>query len=228
MDAQYECPPFFKIILGSTGTSDRSIIIYDSDKFELLDFMELRHVNIGGRVRAPLVAKFKVKSSGTEFFFMVNHLYRSKAARRLQQASMLNDWASRQQLPVIAVGDYNFDWSVIDGDTDHDEGYDNMTANSVFEWVRPAILLNTHDSDFNSVLDFVFASRDAKNWAVNSTILVEHNDFPDTNETSDHRPVHAKFNLSQSASVSKEDILEKIEKLKEDIENLKELVEQLP
>jgi len=77
-------------------------------------------------------------------------------------------------------------------------------------------------------LDFVFASLDAKKWAVNSTILVEHNDFPDTNETSDHRPVYAKFNLSQGATVSKQDILERIEKLKEDIENLKGLVEQLP
>jgi len=50
---------------------------------------------------------------------------------------------------------------------------------------------------------------------------LQHDDFPDTNETSGHRPVHAKFNLSQSDSISKQDILEKIEKLKEDIENLK-------
>ena len=67
---------------------------------------------------------------------------------------IFNDWASRQQLPVIAVGDYNFDWSVIDGDTNHDEGYDKLTANSVFEWVRPAILLKTNDSNFNSVFPF--------------------------------------------------------------------------
>ena len=38
---------------------------------------------------------------------MVNHLYRTKEARRHLQADLLNEWASQQQLPVIAVGDYN-------------------------------------------------------------------------------------------------------------------------
>lgn len=41
---------------------------------------------------------------------------------------MLNEWAENQDLPVIAVGDYNFDWEVVGGDQDHDEGFDLLTA----------------------------------------------------------------------------------------------------
>ena len=159
---------------------------------------------------------------------MVNHLYRSKADRRHEQTDLLNDWASNQELPVIAVGDYNFDWSVTDGDLNHDKGYDNLTANNVFQWVRPETLHKTHDSHFNSVLDFVFVSDDAKNWAVSSTILVEPNDFPDTNKTSDHRPVRARFNLAQGEIVTKQDILDRIGDLEKNIEELKRMVEQLP
>jgi hypothetical protein len=53
-------------------------------------------------------------------------MYRSKADRRQEQASMLNLWASTQTLPIIAVGDYNFDWDVDQGEVVHDKGYDNM------------------------------------------------------------------------------------------------------
>ncbi|MCP5003634.1 MAG: hypothetical protein GY941_06720 [Planctomycetes bacterium] len=194
----------------------------------MLGFEELHEINVGGRVRSPLVAKLKVKSTGMELYFMVNHLYRTNDPGRHEQATLLNGWASNQQIPVIAVGDYNFDWSVIDGDTNHDEGYDNMIANSVYEWIRPATLHKTNDSHYNSVLDFVFVSGDAKNWAVSSTILKVPNDFPDTNKTSDHRPVRARFNLSPGGNSTKQDILNKIGELESKIEELKSVVETLP
>ena len=218
----------FKTILGTTGGADKLLIIYDSNKFDLINSEELNDINIGGHVRAPLVARFKIKSTDIEFYFMVNHLYRTNDERRHEQATLLNEWAANQQIPVIAVGDYNYDWSVTVGDSDHDEGYDNMIVNGVFEWVRPATLYKTQDSSYNGVLDFVFVSDDAKNWAVSSTILKVPNDFPDTDETSDHRPVRARFNLSQSGTATKQDILNKIEELKRNVEELKSVVENLP
>lgn len=48
---------------------------------------------------------------------MVNHLYRSNNERRHAQAQGLNEWARSQTLPVIATGDYNFDWHFQTGDT---------------------------------------------------------------------------------------------------------------
>jgi hypothetical protein len=218
----------FKTILGTTGRADKLLIIYDSNKFDLINSEELNDINIGGYVRAPLVARFKIKDTDIEFYFMVNHLYRTNDERRHEQATLLNEWAVNQQIPVIAVGDYNYDWSVTDGDSDHDEGYDNMIVNGVFVWVRPAILYKTQDSSYNGVLDFVFVSGDAKNWAVSSTILKVPNDFPDTDETSDHRPVRARFDLSQGGTATKQDILNKIEELERNVEELKSVVENLP
>ena len=115
------------------------------------------------------------------------------------------------------------------GDTDHDEGYDNMTEDGVFDWVRPAMLVKTQASEnFNGILDFVFASRDTKTWAVSSTILVEPGDFPDDDQKSDHRPVRARFNLSAVEVVSKQDILDKIAQIQQQLEMLKQLTERLP
>jgi hypothetical protein len=110
---------------------------------------------------------------------------------------MLREWAADQQLSAIDAGDYNFDWFVTNGDIDHDQAYDNMTAQNIFVWVRPETIIYTQDSDFNSVLDFVFVSGSAKRWAVNSTIIVKAGDFPETDFTPDHRPVMAVFDLER-------------------------------
>jgi endonuclease/exonuclease/phosphatase family metal-dependent hydrolase len=68
------------------------------------------------------VAQFRLKPVGSEFLFMVNHLYRSNTERRHEQARLLNAWARQQTLPAIAVGAFNIDWAVINGDTVHDLG----------------------------------------------------------------------------------------------------------
>ena len=219
----------FKAVLGTTGGPDRLLILFNDDRFDLIgNKIELSNINIGGNVRAPLVIHLRENNTGTEFLFMVNHLYRTRSTRRHMQAELLNEWAANQQLPVIAVGDYNFDWDVEDGDTDHDEGYDNMIAEDVFKWIKPQTLIKTQASpDYNSVLDFVFTSKDAKSWAESSEIIVKDGDFPDDNQKSDHRPVRAWFDLSNDPEITKEDILREIRALKEKIEELERLVERL-
>jgi endonuclease/exonuclease/phosphatase family metal-dependent hydrolase len=122
----------FQRILGTTGGGDRLLIVYNGDRLDLVRQFELTDINIKGRVRAPLVAHFRLKPAGSEFLFMVNHFYRSNAEGRHEQARLLNAWARQQTLPVIAVGDYNFDWDVTNGETMHDQGYDLLTAEGVF------------------------------------------------------------------------------------------------
>lgn len=215
-------------ILGTTGGADKLLILYDGDKLERVNSEELHSINVGGRVRSPLVGHFRVKETDEEFLFMVNHLYRSRADRRHLQATRLNAWAAAQDLPIIAVGDYNYDWSVPNGETDHDDGFDHMVANGVFQWIRPSPLYKTQDSNYNSVLDFVFVSGKAQQWAAGSTVLVAPQDFPDTDDTSDHRPVRARFDLGRGERVSKEELLERIEALEEALRELREWVEELP
>lgn len=225
----------FERVIGTTGGADKLLIIYDNKRFEKINDFELTHINVGGRVRAPLVAHLRERDSGQEFLFMVNHLYRSRSGQRHLQARMLNQWARQQTLPIIAVGDYNFDWDVEDGDTDHDEGYDEMIGGGIFTWVRPPPpLKKTHCSTrFNSVLDFVFVAGDAKGWGGTSEILVAPGDCPDDNQTSDHRPVKAVFQLPNGAPQPTADaerlqeVLERLRQLEEEVRQLRELVEEL-
>jgi endonuclease/exonuclease/phosphatase family metal-dependent hydrolase len=222
----------FVQVLGSTGGGDRLLITYDAERFELLQQFELHDINPEGRVRAPLVAHLKVATTGQEFLFMVNHLFRTNNAARHEQARLLNAWAREQTLPVIAVGDYNYDWDVADGETRHDQGFDEMTREEVFVWVRPPALVATQCSrQFNSVLDFVFAAGAAKAWQGRSEILERQPEYcPDTNATSDHRPILATFTISGSSPQSggRAAILERIERIESELRDLKVLIEQLP
>lgn len=184
----------FRHITGTTGRDDRLVIVYNAGRFQEVSHVELHDINPSGRVRAPLVARLRERSTGREFLFMVNHLYRGDNAARHRQALQLNAWARRQTLPVIAVGDYNFDWSVRNGDRNHDRGYDNMTSGSVFNWVRPAQLVRSQCSpEFDSVLDFVFTTPVANGFRGTSEIVVERGDCPDDENTPDHRPLLARL-----------------------------------
>ena len=118
---------------------------------------------------------------------MVNHLARGNANLRNRQATGLSEWASQQNVPIIAVGDYNFDYSIDDGVGN--QGFVNMTTPGVFEWVKPAELYQTglHEK-YYSILDFVFVANMPANWTVSSKILVDPEITDDANN-SDHRAV---------------------------------------
>lgn len=180
----------FLTVLGSTGNSDRLGIVYDDLALDLIRTEELNNINVGGTARAPLVAEFELRANGTRFLFMVNHLWRSEDASRLRQAELLNDWAGEQTLPLIAMGDYNFDWAVDGGDTDHDAGYDAMVAGGAWNWVRPETLIPTQCGFSQSVLDFAFVGGEARDWPASSEILFPQNvNCVDDEFKSDHRPV---------------------------------------
>ena len=105
-------PGDFAAVTGTSGDPIRLVALYDDTRFDLLDWYEIDAINTTGNARAPLVLHLRETTSGVEFLFMVNHLYRTRDAERYKQAQMLNDRAEQQALPVIAVGDYNFDWAV--------------------------------------------------------------------------------------------------------------------
>jgi len=224
----------FRRITGTTGGTDRLSIVYDADRFTLVRHFELSDIN-PGMVRAPLVAHLRERATGREFLFMVNHLYRGNAQARHRQAEQLNAWGRSQTLPVIAVGDYNFDWEVNGGDAAHDRGYDNLTREGVFTWVRPATLVKTNCSpQYNSVLDFVFVNQAARGWRGESWIDVVPGDCPDGPQKSDHRPVRAVFRPGGASPEpgetppTKAQILQRIERLEEELRALKEQVRRLP
>ena len=188
----------YTAILGDSGRDLRLLTIFNADRFQLLDGYEIAHINTTGNARAPLVLQLRDKLSGETFLLMNNHLYRSRDDERWRQATLLNEWARSQTIPVIAAGDYNFDWDYDNGEADHDTGYDNMTADGIWQWVRPERLVPTQCTDnlpctYDEILVFVFVSGAAQQWQAISDVVVEPGDFPDDQLKSDHRPVRARF-----------------------------------
>lgn len=230
----------FRRILGTTGGSDRLAILFNASRFDLVGQNELANININGSFRAPLVAHLRNRATGGEFLFMVNHLARGNAAARHQQGTLLNTWARQQTLPVVAVGDYNFDWDVPNGDANHDTGFDNMTRDDVFAWTRPpAPLARTQCSEGTgssggSVLDFVFTAGAAQSWTGSSTIERETGDCPDPGtQRSDHRPVRAEFRMTAGqvppANVpTRAELLQKIQQLEQQVRELRQMIERMP
>ncbi len=188
----------FAAVLGQKAGDDRLLAIYNSDKFRLVGGpVELTNLRFGRRGRSPLALPMRHLSTGTEFWFVINHLHRSNTdQRRLRQAEGLRKWAASQRLPVVAVGTYNLDfdtrstgrWNV---------SYEAITKGDVLLWVRPDVLVPTLCSDKPAhAVDFVFVAGAAKNWPRESTILEPHARYClDEGASSKHRPVEIVLNL---------------------------------
>ncbi|WAS05260.1 endonuclease/exonuclease/phosphatase family protein [Gloeomargaritales cyanobacterium VI4D9] len=192
----------YRWLLGRSGGKDRLGVVYNARRLTYLRHEELDQINLRGRLRSPLVVEFRFEPTGQRFLFMVNHLRRGDeqtAQERHRQAQLLNEWARTQDLPIIAVGDYNLDWDIDSRGGKRDRGFDLLTQDDVFRWVQPEVLVDTQCSpEFNSVLDFVFVAGVAKNWPAASDILYPEPEYcsPANRSTySDHRPVRAVFEL---------------------------------
>lgn len=180
----------FEVITGSSGAPIRMALAWDPSVLTLLDHEELFEAIGRSGGRAPLVGHFLHEPTLTELKVVTNHLWRGDADARHAQAAALNRWAASESLPLIAIGDFNFDWVVPGGETNHDAGYDLLIADDVWRWVRPDPLIPTQCSRFNSVLDFSFVAGPGRSWDAEATILFAEDDYcPDTPKQSDHRPV---------------------------------------
>jgi endonuclease/exonuclease/phosphatase (EEP) superfamily protein YafD len=149
---------------------------------------------------------------------------------RRDQGQRLNEWVRTQTLPVIATGDYNFDWSVTNGDQSHDAGFDRMVVDNQWTWLRPATLVRSQcNPNFDSVLDFVFVNTAARPLALASVILQEANDCGNVAANPDHRPLRAEFELGAiTPAPTRSELLERIEALERQILELKSLIQRLP
>lgn len=230
-------PGDFTTILGTTGGADRLLILYDNQQFTEITHFEISWASrpwytASMNPRSPLVVRLWHNATNQEFFFMMNHLYRGTGVdpRRLDQARYLSEWAAQQTLPVIAVGNYNFDWDLdlADSADNHNKGLGHMTAHAC-DWLKPAQLVKTHDSSYNSILDFVFLANCAGVISGTSEVVVRPNDFPSDNTTPDHRPVKAVLNIGPTGpSQLRRQILQRITQLEQELAQLRALAQQLP
>lgn len=196
----------YESILGTTGTTDRLQIVYNTQRLKLTQpALELREVS---GTRKPLVAQFQLQPSGPEFLFMVNHFNRRDAAVREAQAAAVREWATAQSLPIIAAGDYNFD---VDPNTKKgNPAFEIFRQDDLFSWIEPDCVTQKNcpqtgtqcNPRFNSILDFTFVTGAAKSWQANSAILFAENDYCLREKLgfSDHRPVVATFEIPSGSS----------------------------
>ncbi len=186
----------YKYAYSKSGYNDRLQLLYNEDRFELLRHMELNEINFEQKYRSPLVIHLRDRETKQEFMVLNNHLARGKAEVRTRQAEQLVEWARDQNLPMIAVGDYNFDF--VFSTEKGNEGFDAMLRDNIWKWVRPTELIDTNwydpeqdgvDNFPGSILDFAFVAGPASVWDTTFNVIVRDGDFPDNETTSDHRPV---------------------------------------
>ena len=176
-------------------------ILFNTKVFEEIRHFDLKEINLLNRYRAPLVVQLKHLKSEREFLVMLNHLARGKAEIRQQQAELLVEWARDQTLPVIAIGDYNFDY--VFATKKGNPALKKMLRDNIWEWVQPEEMIDTNwydelgdgEDDYpGSMLDFAFVANAAKTWKKTCRVIVREGDFPDDKSTSDHRPFELEFN----------------------------------
>ncbi len=203
---------------GGFGDADSLMVAVDTTRFEIRDSIELhRYAGISGnfnndasasepgalRARSPLAVKLIDKTTSTSFWLIANHLARGEEALRTQQATMLRKWAEDSEEPIIAAGDFNFDFDF--ATQKGNAGFDAMMEGNVWTWLKPDPLIDSNWSDDrrvtdrrvdrypDSILDFIFVANGATAWHGKSNVVVRPGDFPDSDKTSDHRPLITSF-----------------------------------
>ncbi len=195
-------PGRFVGIISRTGGTDRSCIVYDTTRFELVRSFEIDWRDRLGycpamTMRPPLAAHLRHRATGREFLFMVNRLY---GCLTDQQAATLNAWAAARTLPILAVGTYDFQYDPDTGPLcpDGQKALLALIANGVFRWLAPDNPVATFKWDRDVIDDFVFlANTMGRIWG-QSHIVVEPGDFSNSEMTSDHRPIEALFTIGST------------------------------
>lgn len=204
---------------GGYADSDSLMLVVDARRFRIDEVIELhRYAGIKAnftvdqassseygsiRARSPLIARLHDVAAGRSFWLIVVHLARGEEDLRIDQARVLRRWAADHPEPIVAAGDFNFDYEF--ATARGNAAFDAMLDGDAWGWLKPDPLVDSNwsedrqkgqpgvDSHPGSILDFVFVANGAKDWNGTSDVVVRAGDFPDDDQTSDHRPIVATF-----------------------------------
>ena len=100
--------PQFQTFMSKTGGANRLAILFDKNRFELLEqkeMFEYRDWTLNnGTHRSPIYVRLKERQTGYEFIFMTNHLARKNGKLRQERAAGLREWARDSNTPIVAIG----------------------------------------------------------------------------------------------------------------------------
>lgn len=180
----------FLVSADAVETTDALGILYDPERFELLLQDEVKF-GLHQYERPALVAHLNDRSTGRSFIVMANHLMRGQSELRQQQALILSEWAAKQTLPVLALGDYNFDFDV--ESQKGNRAFELFMATEQWQWIKPKNLVKTNcDEHYNSILDFVFVHGSYQK-ASSQVLFPESFYCSEEKLRPDHRPVLARI-----------------------------------
>ena len=197
----------FETVLGKSGNSDRLLLAFSKERFDLVLEHELDHLNDENH-RSPLALTLYDKLLERRVVVVTVHQARGDSILRHKQSVGLCEWAKAQSLPILAIGDFDFEYDFETGMGN--PAFEAFRASDTWYWPEPE-LINTNwadadkdgDDDFpDSMLDFCFVSNVPDSWVVQSSVIVRDGDFPDTDETSDHRPVQLTIHIRETTERS--------------------------
>jgi hypothetical protein len=192
-------PGRFIRILSPTGGSDRSCILYDKTQFDCLGWFELSWAGHPWYrrelyLRPGLVAHLRHRATRQALYFMVNRFYETAADK---QAAALSEWAGRQDIPVLAVGTYDFEYrpEAQLSSAAGRRGDPALTDTGVFRWLMPDNPIPTVSRGGQGVSDdFVFLADRQHRLTGRSEVIVPPDDLP-SDLMPDHRPVSATITI---------------------------------
>lgn len=197
----------FESFVSTTGANDRLAIYWDSSRFTLLAKEEMGQYGDyrlnNGRHRSPIFVRLKDNVTGQRFIVMTNHLARRNKQLRKEQAVGLREWARDSNESIIAMGDFNFDYSF--KRSSGNASFSEFMKDGIWQWVKPNPLIDSNFSDSDgdgkdnypdSMLDFVFLANGARAFRCHCSIVQREGDFPDDESTSDHRATELRLELN--------------------------------
>ncbi len=197
----------FESFVSVTGANDRLAIYWDSSRFELLSQEEMDQYGEyrlnNGRHRSPIFVRLQDNVTGKRFIVMTNHLARRNEELRNEQAAGLREWARDSNESIIAMGDFNFDYSF--KRKAGNASFSEFMKDGVWHWVKPNPMIDSNFSDSDgdgidnypdSMLDFVFLANGASTFKCRCSIVRREGDFPDDETTSDHRATELLIELN--------------------------------
>ncbi len=197
----------YDTIEGKTGVNreapdDHLVIFYDPKRLYLVAKTTIEFAGDAldaETVRHSIVCHFRERSDDTEFFMVLNH-FEDDAALVKQQTDKLTSWIKDKSAPVVALGTFNFGYNFATEAAN--ETMDSLVTGANMRWVRPLKFGDTQwidedgdgaDDSPDCLTDFGFVAFGAKKWPATCRVLGSDRDFPDSDSSSNHRPIELLF-----------------------------------
>lgn len=189
-------PNRFGFIHGMTKKNDSSVVFYDKKRFNLVESSEVAAVaSVNESQHAPFCVRLNEYLGAQDLAVVMNTIASGDMDFQENQAAALREWARGQSMPLIALGQCDFDY-----ERQAQRGnacFHAFIRDGVWEWVKPVELsvAKGHgkkkgiEGYFDIGQEFSFVGGAARDWSAEFRPAVRWRDFSGDKKTGEHRPV---------------------------------------